>query len=314
MKSDISLLDTLLPLYLLISLGYIFKQRTFLSVEFWVGVEKLVYYILFPALIFSNLARAEVDPELIKQILLGVAIPTFIVGASQWAGFLDRGLRRETFSSMYQGAVRNNTTIGLVIAGLIMPGHGVAVMALIMTIMVIINNISCVTVLARYGNAALRESSGQKRSMLRSVASNPLIIASIAGLTFNFSSIRLPDSLHSTIYFLGQTGLPLALLAVGAGLKLAISVQKLWAISLSTLAKLALMPALIYLFIPYIGLDVDDARIFVLYGALPTAMSSYVLSSQLGGDKQSMAQIITVQTLLAALSLPLVLILLQGTN
>lgn len=312
MNPDIRLLDTLLPLYLLISLGYLFKRRNFLSAQFWVGVEKLVYYVLFPALIFSNLARAEVDSELINQILLGVAIPTFIVGATQWLGFLDRRLSRATFSSMYQGAVRNNTTIGLVVAGLIMPGHGVAVMALIMTIMVIINNISCVTVLARYGDAAERDSVAQNRPMWLSIASNPLIIASVAGLAINFLSIRLPDALHSSIFFLGQTGLPMALLAVGAGLKFVISVEKIWALGLPIVAKLALMPALIYLFIPLTGLSVEDARIFLLYGALPTAMSSYVLASQLGGDKQSMAQIITMQTLIAALTLPLALLLAQN--
>jgi len=306
-----SILDTLLPLYLLISLGYVFRHSNFLGLEFWDGVEKLVYYILFPALIFSNLARAEVDPALISQILFAVAIPTFIVGAIQWLGFLDKRLSRETFSSMYQGAVRNNTTIGLVIAGLILPGQGVAVMALIMTIMVIINNISCVTVLTHYGDAERRYTAGQHKSMLRAVAGNPLIVASIAGLAFSFLSIRLPDPLHSTIYFLGQTGLPLALLAVGAGLKLKASAGKAMAIGISTFTKLAIMPALIYLFINLIEISPDDARIFVLYGALPTAMSSYVLASQLGGDKESMAQIITLQTLAAALTLPVVLLVIQ---
>ncbi len=306
-----SLLDTLLPLYLLISLGYIFRHRGFPAYDFWEGVEKLVYFVLFPALIFSNLARAEINPQLISQILTGVAIPTLIVGATQWLGFLSPRISRKTFSSMYQGAVRNNTTIGLVIAGIIMPGHGVAVMALIMTIMVIINNITCVTVLTHYGDARQRDAATQNKSMLRNIAGNPLIIASVLGLAFNFLPISLPDSLHSAIYFLGQTGLPLALLAVGAGLNLTTFMGKTFALSISTIAKLALMPALIYLFASYLTLAPEDTAILVLYGGLPTAMSSYVLSSQLGGDKETMAQIITLQTLLAALTLPVVLLAIQ---
>lgn len=309
---NVSVLDTLLPLYLLISLGYVFRHRRFLSLEFWVGVEKLVYFVLFPALIFSNLARAEVNPALISQILFAVAIPTFIVGALQWLGFLDKRLSRETFSSMYQGAVRNNTTIGLVIAGLILPGQGVTVMALIMTLLVIINNISCVTILTRYGDATQRDVASQNKSMLHNLASNPLIIASVGGLAFSFLPIHLPDPLHSTIYFLGQTGLPLALLAVGAGLRFTISADKFMALGVSTISKLLIMPALIYLFVNLIDISINDARIFVLYGALPTAMSTYVLSSQLGGDKQSMAQIITFQTLAAALTLPVVLMIIQN--
>lgn len=306
-----SILDTLLPLYFLISLGYVFRHRRFPGPGFWDDVEKLVYFVLFPALIFSNLARAEVNPALISQILFAVAVPTFIVGALQWLGFLNKRLSRETFSSMYQGAVRNNTTIGLVIAGLVLPGQGVAVMALIMTLLVIINNITCVTVLTHYGNAARRDAASQNKSMLRNMAGNPLIIASVGGLAFNFLAIRLPDSLHSAIYFLGQTGLPLALLAVGAGLRFTISADKLMAIGVSSISKLLITPTLIFLFVKLIDISIDDARIFVLYGALPTAMSSYVLSSQLGGDKQSMAQIITFQTLSAALTLPAVLLVIQ---
>lgn len=308
---NVSVLDILLPLYLLISLGYVFRHRSFPSLDFWDGVEKLVYFVLFPALIFSNLARADVNPALISQILFAVAIPTFIVGAIQWLGFLDKRVSRETFSSMYQGAVRNNTTIGLVIAGLILPGQGVAVMALIMTIMVIINNITCVTVLTHYGDSGQRDAASQNKSMLRNLAGNPLIIASVAGLAFNFLALRLPDPLHSAIYFLGQTGLPLALLAVGAGLRLSASSGKIMVLGLSSITKLLIMPALIYLFVSLIDISTNDARIFILYGALPTAMSSYVLSSQLGGDKQSMAQIITLQTLAAALTLPVVLLVIQ---
>jgi len=306
-----SVLDTLLPLYLLISLGYIFRRRGFPAYNFWEGVEKLVYFVLFPALIFSNLARAEINLQLISGIMIGVAIPTFLVGATQWLGLLNPRISRKTFSSMYQGAVRNNTTIGLVIAGIIMPGHGVAVMALIMTIMVIINNITCVTVLTHYGDASERDAATQNKSMLRNIAGNPLIIASVSGLAFNFLSLPLPDALHSAIYFLGQTGLPLALLAVGAGLNLTTILGKPFALGLSTVAKLVLMPVLVYLFANYLKLAPEDTAMLVLYGGLPTAMSSYVLSSQLGGDKETMAQIITLQTLLAALSLPIVLLAIQ---
>ena len=311
---NISILDTLIPLYLLISLGYLFRRRGFPSHSFWGDIEKMVYYILFPALIFSNLARAEVNPALITQILFAVGIPTLIAGALQWLGLLDRRISRASFSSMYQGAVRNNTTIGLVIAGLLMPGQGVAVMALIMTIMVIINNVTCVAVLSRYGDSSLREAAGPERSMLIKILSNPLILASIAGLCFNFLSIGVPDALHSAIYFLGQAGLPLGLLAVGSGLKLNLSAGKLLILGLPTLAKLLITPLVTLLFISWVELSIDDARIFVLYGGLPVAMSSYVLASQMGGDKESMAQIITLQTLAAALTLPVVLIVIRAMH
>ncbi len=309
---NVSIIDTLLPLYLLISLGYLLYRRGFPNGSFWEGMEKMVYFIMFPALIFSNLVRADVDPALILQILAAAAVPTLLAGGLQWLGFLDRRVSRETFSSMYQGAVRNNTTIGLVIAGLIMPGHGVAVMALIMTIMVILNNLTCVTVLTWYGNRKLRDTDGQNRSMLRSILTNPLIQASVAGLAFNFMSLRLPDSLHSAIYFLGQAGLPLGLLVVGAGLRLTVSAGHFTVLGLSTFGKLVFTPLVTWLIVANMDIAVDDARILLLYGALPTAMSSYVLASQLGGDKEAMARIITLQTLAASFTLPFVLLVIAG--
>ncbi len=302
-----NIIDVLLPLYLLISLGYFFRQRGFPAVDFWPGMEKLVYFILIPALIFSTLARANIDSSLIGKTILGVALPTYLIGATQWLGFLWPGLRRTTFTSMYQGAIRNNTTIALVIAGLIMPGQGVALMALIATFMVILNNISSVMVLGYYGDKSNLDSGYQDRSFLVNLLTNPLIAACLVGLGFNLLSINLPDPLHKALYFLGQTGLPMALLTVGAGLKLTSLTSKVIPLSLPTIAKLIATPALIYGFIQFLNLSPQTAQMFVLYGAIPTAMSSYVLASQLGGDKETMAQIITLQTLVAAFTIPLVL-------
>ena len=316
-----NIINTLLPLYLLISLGYFFKRVNFPSVDFWPGVEKLVYYVMFPALIFSNLNRAEIETQLFGQIFLAIVLPTALAGGMQWLGLFSTSLSRATFSSMFQGAVRNNTTIGLVIAGLILPGQGVAIIAVIMTVMVIINNISCVTVLTYYGKEYGKEqissdsnqnpnpklNSSKNKSTLRNIVQNPLIVASLLGLVLNLLSIKTPDTLHNTIYFLGQTGLPLALLTVGAGLNLNTFSGKALAIGLSTFAKMIVTPIVVYTIVQFLGMSPSTMAMFILYGALPTAMSSYVLASQMGGDKETMAQIITVQTLVTAITIPVVL-------
>lgn len=310
-----NIINTLLPLYLLISLGYFFKRVNFPSADFWPGVEKLVYYVMFPALIFSNLNRAEIETQLFGQIFFAIVLPTVLAGGMQWLGLFNTSLSRATFSSMFQGAVRNNTTIGLVIAGLILPGQGVAIIAVIMTVMVIINNISCVTVLSYYGkeqissdsNPNSKSNSSKNQSTLHNIIQNPLIVASLLGLVLNLLSIKTPDTLHNTIYFLGQTGLPLALLTVGAGLNLNTFYGKALAIGLSTFAKMIVTPIVVYFIVQFMGMSPTTMAMFILYGALPTAMSSYVLASQMGGDEETMAQIITVQTLVTAITIPVVL-------
>lgn len=266
--------------------------------------------MLFPALIFSNLSRAQIETALFGQIFIIIILPTVLAGAIQWLGLFSPNISRATFTSMLQGAIRNNTPTGLVIAGLISPGQGVAVMALIMTVMIIINNIVCVTVLAHYGDKPLLSNS-KKQSTFQQIIKNPLIIASAAGLGLNLLSIQIPDPLHNTLYFLGQTGLPLALMAVGAGLNLTAFSGKGLAISLPTFTKMILSPIFVYIILQFIDVPPTNAAMFILFAALPTAMASYVLASQMGGDKQTMAQIITIQALVTAITIPIVLLVIN---
>ncbi len=298
-----------MPLYLLIGLGMVLRSLAFPSTSFWAEVEKLTYYILFPALIFSSLSRAEISTELMQLILLIIALPTMFVGALQGLGLIRQTVSGPTMTSMFQGAVRNNTTLGLVIIALIMPDGGIALMALTMTSMIIINNLISVWMLERYAHQA---SPPSLQKTTKNMISNPLILASIAGLVVNLSPLSLPGALLDTIKYLGNTGLPLALLAIGAGLKLKTVSGKLIAIGLPSLSKLVLLPLVTWFLCRYLQVSTELSKVFILYAAMPTAMSSYVLASQMGGDKETMAQIITFQMLTATLTLPIIISVIQS--
>lgn len=303
-------LVVLMPLYLLIGLGIVFRVKAFPSISFWAEAEKLTYYILFPALIFSGLSRAEISFDLISSIGLIIALPTLLIGALQGVGLITGLVSRATMTSMFQGAVRNNTTLALVIVAIIMPNEGVALMALIMTIMVIVNNLACVWVLAHYGDSTVAPS---WRKTVRNIASNPLIQASIAGLLVNLSPVKIiPDALMNTISYLGTTSLPIALLTIGAGLKLNSLSGKTFAIGFSSASKMLLAPMVTYFLCHYFNVPLVLSQIFILFSAMPTAMSAYVLASQMGGDKETMAQIITFQMFLAAFTLPIALSVIQS--
>lgn len=298
-----NLSDILIPLYFLISLGVILKHYHFLHEQFWSGLERLTYYILFPALLFVALAKAPVNIALLWDIVLVIMLPTLLIGFSQWLGFLSPALLPATFTSMYQGAVRNNTPMVLAITPLILPEKGLAIVAVVIFIMVPLNNIVSVLALNHYGN----RSKEQQIKWWKGIISNPLIIACIAGITLNLSGLQLPEPLLNTGYSLGQSALPLALLAVGAGLKASnLSPHKL-AIILSSFAKLLILPSVTWGICLVFNVDAEIAKIAILYTAVSTAPSGFILAKQMGGDVDTMAQIITAQTLLAALTLPLFL-------
>ncbi len=303
-----SLIDILIPLYILISLGYILRKYQFPNTEFWPGIERMTYYILFPTLIFVALVKAEIDSSLLFKVAIVTLIPALVSSSIQWFGLLSPNISRATFSSMFQGALRNNTAISLVIADWMVPDRGLVIMAVIILIMVPMNNLASIYVLMRFGESNKEISI----SLWKSILSNPLIISCILGLFFNASGIGLPRSLLETADFLGRSALPFALLAVGAGLKFGTIFNNKLAISFSSLAKIIVTPLLSWSLCLFLGVESEIAKVAIIFSAMPTAVSSYILARQMGGDAESMAQIITFQTIAAAFTLPVFLLIAQS--
>jgi len=303
-----NLLDILTPLYLLISLGFLLKKYQFPSLEFWPGIEKMIYFILFPVLVFVAILKAPIDLSLIVKVIVITLIPALVSGLLQFVGLLSPSINRATVSSMYQGAVRNNTAISLVIVSWLLPDTGLAFMAVIILIMVPMNNLTSILVLLRYGNNTKEKPS----SWWFDVIKNPLIIASAFGLIFNILKIELPLSLVNAADFLGRSALPFALLAVGAGLKFGSIFDNKLAISISSFGGLVVAPAISWGLCTIMGIEADLTKVVIIFSAMPTAVSSYILAKHMGGDADGMAQIITFQTVAAAFTLPIILFLLQG--
>jgi predicted permease len=106
---------------------------------------------------------------------------------------------------------------------------------------------------------------------------------------------------------LGQAALPLGLLAVGAALSIQAARAAGGIVIATSAVKLLILPAITFGLLRVLGVQGVEASIAVLFTGLPTATSSYILASQYGGDARLMASIISVQTLLSIISLPLVI-------
>ncbi len=305
-----NIIDILIPLYLLITLGFLLKKYQFPSNEFWPGMEKMIYFILFPILVFVAILKAPMDISLFGKLAILTLIPAVISALLQYVGFLSPSISRATFSSMFQGAVRNNTTISLIIVAWLVPDTGLAMIAVIVLIMVPFNNITSVLVLLRYGKN--ENPQNNSASLWMGVIKNPLIIASASGLVLNVFGLKLPDPLLNTADFLGRSALPFGLLAVGAGLKFGSFFDNKLAILLSSMGKLVVTPALTYALCIMLNIETDIAKVVIIFSAMPTAISSYILAKQMGGDADGMAQIITFQIIAAALTLPVILLIAQS--
>lgn len=300
--------SALLPIVALLFAGLGLQRTRFVAPEFWAGAERLTYYILFPALLIRSLATQTLAGLPWIALLTAVygAILLTAAGLLGLRGWIGRG-DGPAFTSVFQGGIRFNTYIGLALAAALLGGEGLAVGAVVAGCMIILINVLCVTVLtlARPGSQGLA-----KRAAV-SLATNPLIAGCLIGGGLNLGGITLPQPVLQTLAIAGGAALPLGLLCVGASLQVQRLSSHLRGTALSAVAKVIVMPALGAALCWALGLPQPLASLIVLFLALPTAPSSYILARQLGGDHHLMASIVTAQTMLAFLTLPLMLHLLR---
>ncbi len=284
----------LLPDFSLILLGFALRRWMHLGDHFWAGLEKLVYFILFPALLVNAISKTPLDFAVAGPFLL--AALTAMAGG-MFLGYLLRfvfTLRPLAFASIYQCGFRFNSYIGLAVAGLLYGEAGIAAMGLILGVAVPFANFTAVWMLARHGES----------SVWREVLRNPLIWATVAGLLLNLVGFTPPKPLQIFLGRLADASIALGLLAVGAALKLqGTSGLKAPSVYL-LLVKLLALPAIAATLGRQLGLHGLYYEVAVLFAALPTASSAYILAMRMGGDGQSVAWLVSASTLGSMLTLP----------
>ncbi len=300
------LVITIWPIFALICLGFVLMRRGFPSADFWPSAERINYFILFPSLLISSLAEAPVDdPEILR--LGAAAIVTILIGTT--AVYLVRFLRpipAARFGPVLQGVVRFNTYLGLSVVATIAGFEGLERAAVYLAISVPLVNVLSIIALSDGPDARA------PTALLRTVLRNPLILACLAGLALALSGIGLPLGAGNFFELMGRASLPLGLLCVGAALRPATLRGDVSVLAAAGIARLMLMPALAAAVGLGFGVSGVEALVLVAFAAVPTAPTSYVLTRQLGGDGTLMAGIVTSQTMVAVLTIPLMLWLLAG--
>lgn len=295
----------LAPVFLLIALGRALRARGFPGEAFWPAAERLVYHVLFPALLFLTSATSELAGFRVLPLataLIGAILATsaLTLALRPWLGLDDAG-----FTSVFQGAIRINTYVGLGTAGTLYGEAGLAVLGIVIFVVVTTINLLSVIALSHYGRRP-----ADRRKVLGSVARNPLILACLSGFALNAAGVDLAGIPGDTLRVLGQASLTLGLLCVGASLELAPLGQN-WPAALTTCAlKLLLLPAATGLACRLLGIEGLTAAVAVLFTAGPISASSYVLARQLGGDAPLITGLITLTTIAATLTMPLIVALL----
>lgn len=284
----------LLPDFLLIASGFFLCRYTALGRPVWEAAERLVYYLLFPVLLFNSIVRSPLQPSQTLRLTL-VGLGTVAVGVvlayalKRWPGVDSR-----RHASGAQTAFRFNSFIALAVSERLAGPEGVAWMALLIAVCVPICNMAAVFPLARQGG----------HSYGREIIRNPLIVSTVAGLLANLAGLRFPEAVATTLQRIGLAALPLGLLAVGAGLQLGGLRAAPGLASAFMFIRHIALPATALGLTLALSLSAEQRLVAVLFSALPTASSAYVLAARMGGDAPFVAGLVTVSTLLGMLSIP----------
>ncbi|WP_353474654.1 AEC family transporter [Salipiger sp. H15] len=295
---------TIWPLFGLICLGFLLARRGFPDPGFWPAAERLNYFLLFPALLVSSLMKAPLsDPQILRLGAASVATICLVSLGLALARKI-RPVPAARFGPALQGAVRFNTYLGLAITTSLAGSEGVARAAIYLALAVPLVNVLSII--------ALSEAEVLRRPgvLLRTMARNPLILACLAGIALALSGIGLPWGGERFLELLARGSLPLGLLCVGAALQPGAMRRDLPALAGNSALRLLLVPGIAALVALAFGLGRVETLVLVVFSAIPTAPTAYVLTRQMGGDGTLMAGLVTAQTLAAVLTIPLVLLVL----
>ncbi|SEL37546.1 AEC family transporter [Pacificibacter marinus] len=292
---------TIWPIFALICLGYVLVRSGFPNPGFWPAAERINYFLFFPALLVSSLADAPIrDPQVLR---FGGATVAIILIAALALTLIRRAypMPAARFGPVLQGTVRFNTYLGLAILATVTGPVGIERAAIYLAIAVPLVNVLSVMALTEAGR------SRAPLAMLRTMARNPLILACLGGIALALTGWGLPFGTGHFLELIAQASLPLGLLCVGAALQPTTLHRDGLTLAATGALRLLLMPVLAALIARAVGLSGVEALVLVVFSAIPTAPTSYVLTQQMNGDGTLMAGIVTSQTIAAIATIPLAL-------
>lgn len=300
----IPVFTALVPVFAMIAMGHAMRRYGPYGDGFWVPAERLNYFVLFPALLLMSLTAAEIKEIELLPMALAMVGAVLIVAGGCFALRRVLPIDGPGFAALFQGAIRPNVYVAIAAGAALYDSAGLTLAAVAIAVVIPLVNVLSVVVLSTHGVGA----AARGRDALAQIAGNPIILACALGIVLNLSGLGLPEAVGEFLRLLGRAALPLGLLCVGAGLDLSAAGVVGRALAASSALKLVVLPGLTALLCLILGVHGATAALAVLFNACPASASSYILTRQLGGDYRLMAGIITVETIAAMISLPILML------
>ncbi|MDL2322127.1 AEC family transporter [Desulfosarcina sp. OttesenSCG-928-B08] len=293
------ILSTIIPIVLVLTIGWAARKKGFIPTEFLVPGNRLVYYLAIPAMVFRAITRGGIDDHFHPLVL---ALTLVSVAGAYFSAFGVCKLKNITApraGTFIQSAGHGNQGhISLPVAFYLLGDAGLAKAGIIAGFVMILQNILSVSFLQLYQTT--KRSRSIVADILIKLSRNPVIIAAMSGMLVAFFHIPLPFIVQRTIDMLGNMAPPLALLLIGASLSTSGMRTHFRQVMGAVSIKLILLPAIgILLYRCVAGLPVTDFLPGLILLICPTAALSFVMAREIGGDPDFAVSSISTSTLLS---------------
>jgi malonate transporter len=295
----------LFPDFATIVAGFLLCRYTPLDRSVWEPVERLVYHVLFPLLLFQSIVRSPIDVGAASAfigagLLLGLS-GIVLAYLLPHVPVLGREMNREDHAAAAQVAFRFNSFVALALAERLAGARGLQLIAVLIGVCVPLFNIAAVWPMVRHA----------KTGFLAALLRNPLIVATVAGVAANMLGLSIPALIEPTVTRISGSSIALGLMAAGAGMQFGtLARSKVLTAGLLGIRHLVL-PFVAWALVRLFHLDPTQAVVLMAFAGLPTASSAYVLASRMGYNGAYVAGLVTLSTILGPLSLTLAIAVLR---
>ncbi|RJQ65278.1 MAG: AEC family transporter [Desulfobacteraceae bacterium] len=292
---------TIIPIFIIVLLGWGVHRRGFLPAEFMGPANRLVFYVAIPAMIFQSIAKSTLREWFNPRVIILTLSAALLAYGASWLACRVTRMRRSLSGTFIQSAGHGNLGyFGLAVAYYYLGNAGLVHASVIAGFLMILQNVLSILALQSFStqSAAVPDA----RLIGGRVLGNPVILAVLAGMLFSMSALPMPLIVERSLTILSGLALPTALLVIGASL----SFQRMKAQGLivtgATVIKLLVLPGIGWLLFQGLGVQRSEFLPALILLASPTATVSFVMAREMQGDGDLAAAAISASTLASALT------------
>lgn len=298
---SMNIIDTIIPIFSIITLGWFVRVKGFIQPEFLGPANRLVYYLAIPAMIFHAISKASLKANFDVTVLLITLLSVLTVFGIAWCVGIFWEIRQGALGTFIQASIHGNLGyIGLAVAYYSLGNDGFVRASIIAGFIMILQNF--LAVIALQWNTNDRSDSKNIGAVVLRILGNPVILSAFAGILFSFAGLRLPLVVDRSLKILSGLALPMALLLIGASLSFKLIQSRIFQLFSSSFLKLILLPGLGILFYRLFNIDPQGYLPGLILLASPTATLTYIMAKEMNGDEAFAVAALSVCTMLSAVT------------